>query len=129
MWRSSPMDGALLRLYWKSASARSCPCLVRLVSAVRQPSMSAIKRIIDEQGYGGSFTAPIPSACEKEPDFDQRYDHIGNELAQKVNAIENEIDRKSVVSGKSVSVGVDLGGRGIMKKTTNERTNRELKSN
>ncbi|HEY9579869.1 MAG TPA: hypothetical protein VIR65_08390 [Rhizorhapis sp.] len=31
------------------------------------------------------------AACEKEPDFDQRYDHIGNELAQKVNAIENEM--------------------------------------
>src|SRR3546814_15185623 len=29
---------------------------------------------------------------------------------------ENEVDRKSVVSGKSVSVRVDLGGRRIIKK-------------
>src|SRR3546814_15303440 len=30
------------------------------------------------------------------------------------------VDRKSVVSGKSVSVRVDLGGRRIIKKTTRE---------
>src|SRR3546814_12604411 len=32
-------------------------------------------------------------------------------------------DRKSVVQGKSVSVSVDLGGRRIMKKNTNEALN------
>src|SRR3546814_11704169 len=32
-------------------------------------------------------------------------------------------DRKSVVSGKSVSVRVDLGGRGTIKKKTCKRTN------
>src|SRR3546814_19364738 len=32
-----------------------------------------------------------------------------------------EHDRKSVVSGKSVSVSVDLGGRGIVKKNKTER--------
>src|SRR3546814_20877778 len=31
-------------------------------------------------------------------------------------------DRKSVVSGKSVSVRVDLGGRGIVKKKKNQNT-------
>src|SRR3546814_20277331 len=33
--------------------------------------------------------------------------------------ISGSIDRKSVVMGKSVSVRVDLGGRGILKKKTN----------
>src|SRR3546814_20152700 len=37
------------------------------------------------------------------------------EMAQRV-------DRKSVVSGKSVSVRVDLGGRSIIKKKTLENT-------
>src|SRR3546814_20124282 len=32
------------------------------------------------------------------------------------------LDRKSVVEGKSVSVRVDLGGRRIIKKKTNEKT-------
>src|SRR3546814_11334899 len=34
-------------------------------------------------------------------------------------------DRKSVVSGKSVSVRVDLGGRRIIKKTTTQRAQSE----
>src|SRR3546814_13052902 len=33
-----------------------------------------------------------------------------------------DADRKSVVSGKGVSVSVDLGGRRILKKRTNRRT-------
>src|SRR3546814_14325012 len=33
------------------------------------------------------------------------------------------LDRKSVVSGKSVSVRVDLGGRGIIKKKKKNHTN------
>src|SRR3546814_12520677 len=35
--------------------------------------------------------------------------------------VDNPVDRKSVVSGKSVSVRVDLGGRRIIQKT-NKRT-------
>src|SRR3546814_6627098 len=35
-----------------------------------------------------------------------------------------ELDRKSVVEGKSVSVRVDLGGRRIIKKQTKKQTNR-----
>src|SRR3546814_18491077 len=35
-------------------------------------------------------------------------------------------DRKSVVSGKSVSVRVDLGGRRIIKKTTTQHNNSEI---
>src|SRR3546814_17309817 len=33
-------------------------------------------------------------------------------------AVAHRVDRKSVVYGKSVSVRVDLGGRGFIKKTT-----------
>src|SRR3546814_16559448 len=35
-------------------------------------------------------------------------------------ALAGRVDRKSVVSGKSVSVRVDLGGRGIIKKKINK---------
>src|SRR3546814_7681312 len=38
-------------------------------------------------------------------------------------------DRKSVVSGKSVSVRVDLGGRRIIKKKNKRRTPQQLKTN
>src|SRR3546814_16874916 len=42
---------------------------------------------------------------------------------------ELEVDRKSVVSGKSVSVRVDLGGRRIIKKKhTKQNENRETGS-
>src|SRR3546814_15547686 len=37
--------------------------------------------------------------------------------------IEEWLDRKSVVSGKSVSVRVDLGGRSIIKKKNTQHTN------
>src|SRR3546814_11288537 len=36
----------------------------------------------------------------------------------------HEVDRKSVVSGKSVSVSVDLGGRRIIKKETTQHKQR-----
>src|SRR3546814_20279698 len=45
-------------------------------------------------------------------------------LAQDVAApaeVDGGIDRKSVVSGKSVSVRVDLGGRRIIQKKTKEQ--------
>src|SRR3546814_17767378 len=37
----------------------------------------------------------------------------------------SRLDRKSVVSGKSVSVRVDLGGRRIIKKKTIRKSNKE----
>src|SRR3546814_14797647 len=40
----------------------------------------------------------------------------GNVLDARPEALGDEIDRKSVVQGKSVSVRVDLGGRRIIKK-------------
>src|SRR3546814_16151671 len=44
-------------------------------------------------------------------------------LAVTDHSIPHLLDRKSVVSGKSVSVRVDLGGRGIIKKNTIEIKN------
>src|SRR3546814_12339595 len=46
---------------------------------------------------------------------------VGAEIAKLAaasgaNVLVNDLDRKSVVSGKSVSVRVDLGGRRIIKK-------------
>src|SRR3546814_20861723 len=49
-------------------------------------------------------------------------DNTGRRLVRQ-----SSIDRKSVVSGKSVSVRVDLGGRRILKKK-NTTTNIELRS-
>src|SRR3546814_2220145 len=94
------MHGALLRLNWKSASARACPCLARLVPSVRQPSMSAIKGLLMNRATAALSLLLFLAACEKEPDFDQRYDHIGNELAQKVNAIENEMAAQQQEGGQ-----------------------------
>src|SRR3546814_18039407 len=44
---------------------------------------------------------------------------------EPLSALGGVPDRKSVVYGKSVSVGVDLGGRGISKQT-NERANQRI---
>src|SRR3546814_16183951 len=43
-------------------------------------------------------------------------------IATKSKAPEQAVDRKSVVSGTSVSVRVDLGGRRIIKKKTRKKT-------
>src|SRR3546814_13613773 len=57
------------------------------------------------------------------------YDHIDDADAAALEALEVKAlaslgDRKSVVSGKSVSVRVDLGGRRIIKnKKHNQKTN------
>src|SRR3546814_12571577 len=46
---------------------------------------------------------------------------LGNALyGKEVSKFRDEKDRKSVVSGKSVSVSVDLGGRRIIKNKTTE---------
>src|SRR3546814_11833107 len=55
---------------------------------------------------------------------------IGAAKAQKdeatAQALMAEVDRKSVVEGKSVSVRVDLGGRRIIKKKTHHNKNRKI---
>src|SRR3546814_11864534 len=45
-------------------------------------------------------------------------------LQKAIDGLAGE-DRKSVVSGKSVSVRVDLGGRRIIKKKTHDKINRQ----
>src|SRR3546814_16584732 len=54
-----------------------------------------------------------------EPSFDSGIDGARREMI----AVRADQDRKSVVSGKSVSVRVDLGGRRILKKTKNKTSN------
>src|SRR3546814_15912311 len=55
--------------------------------------------------------------------FDRGDDVAGVFLGQeRVDADQRQADRKSVGSGKSVSVRVDPGGRRIIKKKTNENT-------
>src|SRR3546814_16577500 len=67
-------------------------------------------------GFPGKAVAPQCAPTTTIPSGD-RFDQQGHAL-----------DRKSVVSGKSVSVRVDLGGRRIIKKT-NTRTKKENRRN
>src|SRR3546814_14202860 len=56
--------------------------------------------------------------------------HYGKDQMMEVNMSEAQwatLDRKSVVSGKSVSVRVDLGGRRINKKKNKEEKHRSTK--
>src|SRR3546814_11167707 len=48
----------------------------------------------------------------------------GMDMALRVGRPARVIDRQSVVQGKSVSVRVDLGGRGLIKKKTTKMYNR-----
>src|SRR3546814_19484878 len=50
--------------------------------------------------------------------YDQRRIANFDEFAEQIEYFASTADRKSVVSGKSVSVRVDLGGRRIRKKKT-----------
>src|SRR3546814_12042349 len=51
-----------------------------------------------------------------------------NEI-HRIDALACPRDRKSVVLGKSVSVRVDLGGRRVIKKKTNDKIQREDRNN
>src|SRR3546814_16409203 len=54
-------------------------------------------------------------------DYDEaKYRSLLDECGLQREAVEQNIDRKSVVKGKSVSVRVDIGVRRIIKKKTNK---------
>src|SRR3546814_17718922 len=56
--------------------------------------------------------------------------HVGQEAIIRLGrAIQSDIDRKSVVEGKSVSVRVDPGGGRIIKKKTHINVNIDLTHN
>src|SRR3546814_18357239 len=61
----------------------------------RERIVNAARRLFGSKGFYATTTA---------------------ELAEEASVIVGKIDRKSVVSGRSVSVRVDLGGRRIIKK-------------
>src|SRR3546814_20559546 len=71
------------------------------------------------------FAVPLEAAAHMGPRRDPRGvgiaadDGVENRLMLRADQ-----DRKSVVSGKSVSVRVDLGGRRIIKKTHTTKNNR-----
>src|SRR3546814_16100678 len=58
------------------------------------------------------------------PQPERRQDQEHAELV-----VHHRVDRKSVVSGKSVSVRVDLGGRRIIKKKNNNTSDMKLQKN
>src|SRR3546814_19202622 len=62
---------------------------------------------------------PVERLRQQDPRHDQRLLRDRVELGQRLLRLAGDPgaqDRKSVVSGKSVSVRVDLGGRGTIKK-------------
>src|SRR3546814_16497529 len=65
---------------------------------------------------------PLPSATHWRPDNRYRENPAGWKSSRR-SALpppwQKELDRKSVVAGKSVSLHVDLGGRRIIKKKNN----------
>src|SRR3546814_6680462 len=74
------------------------------------------------------FIVGVQAEARDSPDMDRRMPSYGADvilgLLQACSAAEHHlvIDRKSVVSGKSVSVRVDLGGRRIIKTNINTLT-------
>src|SRR3546814_20760821 len=68
-------------------------------------------------------TAAVPAAAPHDRALMQIADRI-----EALAATAEQIDRKSVVSGKSVSVRVDLGGSRILKKTKQNTTENDQKS-
>src|SRR3546814_17816050 len=67
---------------------------------------------------------PLSSIAAEHPGIDPARFAIGAAPARTVSG-----DRKSVVSGKRVSVSVDLGGRRIIKKKNKYKYNRITKIN
>src|SRR3546814_11061526 len=110
-------------------------CSSDLVGAVRNDRPDFVEQVVDRSlcANGGRFhhiagpeldcVRAMQSDVERAPDIALRGRRKACEplhfLQGRRAVIASVKDRKSVVSGKSVSVRVDLGGRRILKKKTN----------
>src|SRR3546814_14533275 len=92
---------------------------------VRQLPCSAIP--LHTGGPSGSDPIANAALCGGEPDLRENGGHPrSRQPSPLVCQPFYNPDRKSVVSGKSVSVRVDLGGRRFIKKQNQKKTNRQL---
>src|SRR3546814_16595906 len=72
------------------------------------------------RGWGSSGFARLKRGNGRHPR--QHQSHSGDEIGGAPFGQSHAVDRKSVVSGKSVSVRVDLGGRRIIKKKITQKS-------
>src|SRR3546814_19873279 len=72
-------------------------------------------------GSGFGFVPVVvgDSAYAATPDGDVAKVDLGSGKTQRQASVDMDLDRKSVVQGKGVSVSLDLGGRLLNKKQTN----------
>src|SRR3546814_17244582 len=97
-------------------------CSSDLAPGAGDPAALQAPRAHHYQGFAGAARSRSAGAVGRAA-AGQRFgqpDHAGRRA---------ETDRKSVVSGKSVSVRVDIGGRRIIKKKTNRLSQKRKSSN
>src|SRR3546814_11646973 len=91
------------------------------------PKVRALCASVGRPGGSGPAPAAVPSSTPLVRSSDSPASRVEavvigvstggpNALAELIPSLPADLDRKSVVSGKSVSVRVDLGGRRILKK-------------
>src|SRR3546814_13657473 len=97
-----------------------------LVMALPEPYRSACEN--DLAAMRGRLSVPRGEAGELRIDAVGDFTRSCGETLVGLSEILAE-DRKSVVSGKSVSVRVDLGGRRIINKKKYKRTNKHITKN
>src|SRR3546814_19231619 len=71
----------------------------------------ALQKTISIYGWDEKIRSNNPAGI-----FKDRYQGVFNRFRQCSRVIQGIIDRKSVGKGKSVSVSIDLGGRGTIQK-------------
>src|SRR3546814_14188045 len=97
-------------------------CSSDLIMGRPGPRKRRLQRSMDAVGEAGSgvivmLMRPLPGSADAEA-----APAPAGGMDLRTYGIGAQIDRKSVVSGKSVSVRVDLGGRRIIKKKKNVQT-------
>src|SRR3546814_13489217 len=80
-----------------------------------------------EMAFEGNRWADLLRIAMRRNDPAFLADKVYDKLSKEGNPAAEAVDRKSVVSGKSVSVRVDLGGRRIIKKKKNKRRRNNYK--
>src|SRR3546814_13829594 len=98
------------------AIATALPSTGSLGSSAPEASCSTLSTEATPNGWG------IPFSDEK----DQTASYSADNVLAKDGSLKLDVDRKSVVEGKSVSVRVDLGGSRIIKKKTDINCYREI---
>src|SRR3546814_15843352 len=102
--------------------------MVRDHAAVNEKALALVKRLGVTPEANATSADLTAQAAQKHDElarldgaaFDRAY--VANEVAYHAT-VNGALDRKNVVSGKSVSVRVDLGGRRIINKKKKKQNN------